>query len=210
MGGALVIGWVHDREAQWENAFNGHTLAQNYAGCAAPSLNALVLDGFLPEHDYCNTWFPTHIGATDLPPDTEFPNTLLQSDVNGDIVMNLEEEFIGVTNNYLDTLHSDYAFVITPQPFFKRLHQLADETVPADGWDFVLYPNPTRGLLILGFSDDVIKDVFLLDVSGRRVASYSNVNSQRFHISTEQLAKGAYWVMAASGELRKVKKLIIQ
>jgi hypothetical protein len=208
---STAIGWVHNRNASVAKSFYVKSGAgnENFLGCTAPATASITLRGFFPLHAHYVTWFPTRIGATDLPPDSEFPNTLLESDANGDIVINLDDEFIGVTNNYLDTLHSDYAFVITPQPFFKSLHQLADETVPPDGWDFTLYPNPTRGLLILGFSDDVIKDVFLLDGSGRRVASYSNVNSQRFHISTEQLAKGAYWVFVSTGDQSKTKKLII-
>jgi hypothetical protein len=207
---STAIGWVHNRNAAIAKSYyvRSGPLEHNFLGCTAPDTASITLQGFFSSHAHWITWFPTRTGMTDLPPDTEFPDVLMSTS-SGDLTIDLSGYFNGIADNYLDTLHSDYAFVITPQPFFKRLHQLADETVPADGWDFVLYPNPTRGLLILGFSDDVIKDVFLLDVSGRRVASYSNVNFQRFHISTEQLAKGAYWVFVSTGDQSKTKKLII-
>jgi hypothetical protein len=209
MGGALVIGWVHDREAQWENAFYANTLVQNYAGCAAPFLNALVLDGFLPEHEYCITWLPTRIGATDLPPDSEFPNTLLQSDANGDIVINLDGEFNGVANNYLDTLHADYAFVITPGPFVKSLAPDAVEAEPGAGWDFMLYPNPTRDMFVIVFDDESSKEMEILDLTGRRLLQLSNVTATRLQLSVSRFAMGAYWVQVTTNGRMKTKKLII-
>ena len=207
---STAIGWVHNRNASVAKSFyvRSWPLENNFLGCTAPASAIITLSGFFSLHAHYVTWFPTRIGATDLPPDTEFPNVLM-STVDGDLVIDLSGHFGGIADNYLDTLHSDYAFVITPEPFFKRLNQPDAVAEPPADWDFTLYPNPTRDILTLAFSDDAIKDVELLDVSGRRVARYPQVASPLLQIPTEPLAKGAYWVQVSSGVNWKTKKLIL-
>ncbi|WKZ64861.1 MAG: T9SS type A sorting domain-containing protein [Flavobacteriales bacterium] len=208
---STAIGWVHNRNASVAKSFYVMSGAgnENFLGCTAPDSASITLSGFFPLHSHYITWFPTRIGATDLPQDSEFPSTL-QSDANGDIVINLDGEFNGVDNNYLDTLHADYAFVITPGPFVKSLAQDAVETETDTDWDFSLYPNPTRDLLTLSFADDTNKDVALLDVSGRIVARHQNIVTLMLQIPIGPLAKGAYWVHVTSGDNMKVKKMIIR
>ncbi|MCW5899478.1 MAG: T9SS type A sorting domain-containing protein [Flavobacteriales bacterium] len=85
-----------------------------------------------------------------------------------------------------------------------------DEVPPVEaGWDYTLYPNPTRDALFLRFVDDAPKDITVLDVAGRRVASQTNVTATTHYLPLGQLAKGAYWVRVTDGENMKAKKLII-
>ncbi len=164
----------------------------------------ITLSGFYSSTLHFVTWFPTRNGATDLPPDIQ-----LMSTSSGDLVIDLSGYFSGIADNYLDTLHSDYAFVITPQPFVKSLHQQNAEVTPTAAWDFALYPNPTRDMLTLHFDNDAIKDVAIFDVSGRCVAKYTLVSSPLLQIPPNRLANGAYWVQVIVGENMKTKKLII-
>lgn len=209
---SIAIGWVHNRNASVAKSFYVKSGAgnQNFLGCTAPTSASITLTGFFPLHAHYITWFPTRTGSTDLPPDTEFPNTLM-STAAGDLTIDLSGHFNGIADNYLDTLHSDYAFVITPQPFVKSLvlpHAEDPSSIEA-GWDFTLYPNPSRNMLTVGFSDESVKEVALMDVSGRCVARYSNITSPSLQIPTDQCARGLYWVMVGSSDKRKSKKLII-
>lgn len=117
----------------------------------------------------------------------------------------------GVLNNHLDTLHSDYAFVVATWQLKSLAHIAALDSADASpDWDFNLYPNPARDMLTVAFEGEFIKDVELLDVSGRRVVRYPNVNSPLLRIPTDQFARGVYWVMVAGRDIRKVKKVIFQ
>jgi hypothetical protein len=208
---STAIGWVHNRNASVARSFyvKSGTGFENFLGCTAPTTASIKLSGFFPLHAHYITWFPTRIGATDLPPDSEFPNTLLQSDANGDIVINLDGEFNGVANNYLDTLHADYAFVITPGPFVKSLAPDAVEAEPGAGWDFMLYPNPTRDMFVIVFDDESSKEMEILDLTGRRLLQLSNVTATRLQLSVSRFAMGAYWVQVTTNGRMKTKKLII-
>ncbi|MCB9183432.1 MAG: T9SS type A sorting domain-containing protein [Flavobacteriales bacterium] len=210
-GLSTAMGWVHNRNASVAKSFyvKSGTVYENFLGCTAPGTVSITLSGFFPLHAHYITWFPTREGMTDLPPDTEFPETL-GSDINGDILIHLDGYFNGIEDNYLDTLHSDYAFVITPQPFVKSMAHVETEAEVESGWDFALYPNPTSDKLTLAFADDTIKDVALVDVSGRRVARYPNITSPVLQIPTDRFARGAYWVQVTSCGNIKTKRLIIQ
>lgn len=205
-----AIGWVHNRNASVANSFyaasgDGN---ENFLGCTAPDPAIITLTGFFHDHPHYITWFPTRTGAVYVPPD---PEEEIRSTIDGELVIDLTGQFGGVVDNYLDTLRSDYAFVITPQPFAKSLPlPNPEEEVPVDtDWDFSLYPNPTRESVQLRFSDDIMKQVTLLDVSGRRVVQHSNIVASVLQLPTSQFAKVVYWVHVASGENSKVKKLII-
>jgi hypothetical protein len=207
---STAIGWVHNRNASVAKSFYVRSVPddQNFLGCTTPTATSITLSGFFSLHAHYITWFPTRIGSTVLPPDTEDPEPLM-STVDGDLVIDLTGQFNGIADNYLDTLRSDYAFVITPQPFFKMLNQPDVHVEPTVDWDFSLYPNPTRDLLTLGFSDEAAKEVILLDVSGRRVWLDQNITTVTTQVPTSQFAKGVYWVYVATADGRKVKKVII-
>lgn len=206
---STAIGWVHNRNASVAKSFyvKSGIDNENFLGCTAPASASIMLSGFFSSHPHYITWFPTRTGATDLPPDTD--ETPLMSTANGDLMIDLSGHFNGIADNYLDTLRSDYAFVITPQPFVKSLPPSDVGLEPLVGWDFALYPNPASDMLTLRFSDESTKEVTLLDVSGRRVARYSNVTTPLFQMPASQFVKGAYWVLVETGENRKTRKLII-
>lgn len=206
---STAIGWVHNRNASVAKSYyvKSGIGNENFLGCTAPASASITLSGFFPSHAHYITWFPTRVGATDLPPDTgELP---LMSTSTGDLVIDLTGQFNAIADNYLDTLHADYAFVITPQLFHKSLHQADVTAEPATVWDFTLFPNPANDMLTLLFPDDAGKEVVILDVSGRRVARYAEVATSSFQLSANQFAKGAYWVVVTRGMDRKTKKLII-
>lgn len=204
-----AIGWIHNRNASVAKSFyvKRDNLFQNFLGCTAPALSSIELPDFASGNEYYITWFPTrmNIDPTDLPSDAA------DVDMNSSVLLDFSSRpFGGVFNNYLDTLHSDYAFVITPVPFVKSLHLPAVQDVPArTDWDFSVYPNPARESFVLQFSDESIKDVTLLDVSGRRVAQYPNVVGPSLQVRTDHFAMGVYWVHVATEMNSKIKKLII-
>ena len=112
---------------------------------------------------------------------------------------------------YLDTLHSDYAFVITPDLFVRSMQAAVDDDTKPDeeGWDFMLYPNPARDELFLRFQDDVPKEIVIHDLSGRRVQKRNGVSTAIVHLPVGQLAKGVYSVWASDGTNARTKRLII-
>lgn len=125
--------------------------------------------------------------------------------------MSSSHAFNGVLNNFIDTLRSDYAFIITPQPFVKSLVLVDEpEDAPTDiGWDFMVYPNPTRSEFTLRFQDDSPKDIAIMDLTGRLVARYASVTGALVQFPHLRLSQGAYWVRASDGQRAKAKQLII-
>jgi len=204
----VAIGWVHNRNA-W--VMNSYYLAsgsqnQNFLGCVAPNTQSIALTGFEQATDYYITWFPTRMNTTVCPDDEE------DLSGTGTITLDLSTAPLGGTlNNYLDTLHADYAFIITPAPFVKSMFFASDDELPPAeaGWDYTLYPNPARDALFLRFVDDAPKNIAVLDVAGRLVASQTNITAGTHYMPLGLLAKGAYWVCVTDGENMKVKKLII-
>ncbi len=204
---SAAIGWVHNRNAWEMNNFYLKSAAglQNFLGCTAPSDQSIALTGFEPNTEYNITWFPTHVNTTVCPDDvTQMSNGA------GNLLLDLATEPFGSTiPYYLDTLHSDYAFIITIAPFVKSMQFLPDSTRTNEGWDFALYPNPTQESVFLRFEDDSPKTVTLLDVTGRALIRHHGVTAIVHHLALDYLAKGAYCVHVGVGANSKVKKLII-
>jgi hypothetical protein len=131
------------------------------------------------------------------------------SSANGTISLNLTGHFGGIQNNYLDTLRSDYAFLIAPWPIVKSLTTTQESVSEVSGWDFHLYPNPARDELFLRLPDDTPKDITLHDLAGRQIHTRSSVSGPLQRLPVGQLAKGAYYIRVSDGVNSKVKKLII-
>jgi hypothetical protein len=127
-------------------------------------------------------------------------------DGDGTVVLNLATEpFNGLSNNYLDTLHADYAFIITPQPFVKSLRHPAEaHAVVQPDLDFLLYPNPTRAELNLQFQDDAPKEVTITDATGRLVKRESSIRATRYQLTIDTQASGIYWVRVSDGHHAKM------
>ncbi|WKZ64864.1 MAG: T9SS type A sorting domain-containing protein [Flavobacteriales bacterium] len=77
------------------------------------------------------------------------------------------------------------------------------------GWDFMIYPNPTRSEFTLRFQDDSPKDIAIMDLTGRLVARYGNITGGLVQFPHLRLSQGAYWVRASDGLRAKAKQLII-
>lgn len=203
----LAIGWVHNVNAYWENQYYIQRDENNYLGCGDPVSNSLVLPGFQSGIPLHVTYFPTRMDTTALPDDQ------IDSTGTGIVTLDLSSEpFHGIANNYLDTLHSDYAFIIAPQPVVRGAWEPPNDIVSAVGreLDFVLYPNPAYdGVSVLFSSDGVNRDVTLYDMTGKRIYARSNVSERVVPIAIGALAKGAYCVRVHEGDRTKMKTLII-
>jgi len=200
-----AIGWVHNRNAWVMNNYYLNSNLQNFLGCTPPDSTTITLTGFARNTPLFITWFPTHLNSTVHPPH----DTLITT--TGDLRLDLYGYLGGAVNNYLDTLRSDYAFIITPAYFEKRIQQRpVVELAPLPDWDFELYPNPAREILYLRFMDDTPKRVSVFDMAGRQVVLQANITETSHYLETGNLAMGSYWVQVSDGSHRKVKKLIIQ
>jgi hypothetical protein len=201
----MAIGWVHNRNAWAMNNYYLRSDYQNFLGCTAPEEQSIVLPGFEENTEYHITWFPTRMNSA------EVPNDDVDDTGSGTVTLDLSSNPLGGTlNNYLDTLHADYAFIITPAPFVRGMQLTTEnEASPEVGWDYTMYPNPAREGFFFGFSDEVPKDIVIGDLAGRQLLALRNINSKVQYIPLGQLAKGVYWVRVSDGVHMKAKKLII-
>ena len=201
----VAIGWVHNRNAWVMNNYYFNSSSQNFLGCTQPDSTTITLTGFATNTPLFITWFPTRLNSTLHPPQDTLMTTTgaLRLDLSG---------YLGRTaNNYLDTLRTDYAFIITPGFFEKSMltPPMIESPLVDTVWDFELYPNPARDILFLHFTDDRPKSINVFDVAGRQVITQAKVTATTHNLVTGTLAMGSYWVQVSNGEHRKVKKLII-
>jgi hypothetical protein len=114
-------------------------------------------------------------------------------------------------DNSLDTLHADYAFIITPEPFTKsaRYTSTIPEKPETRSEDFTLYPNPTRGALYVRLDHQLPVDITLFDLSGRPLAQWNHVSGPVINLPIDQMAQGTYFVRVNVNGTAKAKKLII-
>ena len=206
--GDAAIGWVHNRKASSMSNFyiKNSAPTQNFFGCEAPSATALLIPGLMPSTEYHITWFPTWANSTVC-----LLDTVWMSNASGELFLDLSSAPLGDTIQYFtDTLHADYAFVVTLDDFVKS--RSADQPVSpiVEGWDFVVFPNPTRENVFLRFADDTPKEIVLFDISGRPVLMLAGVTSSTPHLASGELAKGPYFVRVSNGTNSRTKKLIIQ
>lgn len=206
----VAIGWVHNRNAWTRNNYFFRSANQNFLGCTVPdpaTSSSLTLDGFAAEMPFHVTWFATWMNSTVHPPTME-----ITSDNTGRLVIDLTGEFGGVLNNHLDTLHADYAFIVTPVPFTKSrpIGTVDDESAPAGEWNFELFPNPANEVVFLRMPDEGPKDIELIDLAGRTSRSYANMTGQLVQLQTNGLAKGTYAVRVSDGRHTRTRRLIIQ
>lgn len=207
---AAAIGWANNRNAWAMNNFyvaNTDT-TQNYFGCTAPTEHSVMLPGFLNSTPYHITWYATHMNDTIHPVDTVYTTTAY-----GSLQLDMSTARLGDTIQfYLDTLHSDYAFIVTQQPFLRSAQSLSGDDEPAatNEWDFTLYPNPAQNYLYLRLPEGPPKEITLFDFSGRRVASWRSVSDVTVRLSIGQLAPSCYSVVVSDGKHLQVKRLIVQ
>ncbi|MBK9421774.1 MAG: T9SS type A sorting domain-containing protein [Flavobacteriales bacterium] len=205
----MAIGWVHNLNAYWEKHYyvkNDPTL-QNFFGCTAPDTQKVSISGLQPGADYHITWFPTRMN------DTIHPADAVDTSGTGTVLLDMSTAPLGDTLNlYLDTLHTDYGFIIALQPVLRGMQVPIDTVleVSQHEWDYYLYPNPTRNQVSLVLPDDAVVDIAIYDLSGRRLQLWSNLQGPQVQIPTNQLAQGAYLVQVATGVNSRTKPLIIR
>ncbi|HRH69523.1 MAG TPA: T9SS type A sorting domain-containing protein [Flavobacteriales bacterium] len=209
----LAIGWVHNRNAWTMNNYYLRSTRQNFLGCTPPTPSSTItLTGFAANTDFYVTWFPTRTNSPILPPATPSDDAL-HSNGSGQLIINFEPgQFGGIVDNYMDTLRTDYAFIVSPEPFFKSrtLTPNPEDHGATTVWDFALFPNPAREELYLRLPDERPVDVELLDLSGRRARVWNSLTGSSLALPLSSLAKGAYWVRVSDGARNKVRKLIVQ
>ncbi len=206
--GDATIGWVHNRKSSSMNNFYiaVHDTMQNFFGCLTPMDTALMLPGLFPDTEYHITWFPTWVNSTICPLDTVWTTNSA-----GELLLDLSTAPFGDTIRYYsDTLHADYAFIITLDDFVKsRSVDEVNTLVAKVDWDFNLFPNPTRQDVFLSFSDDVPKEIILYDISGRAIARHAGITARTHHLAAGELAKGPYFVQVTTGAKSHSRILII-
>lgn len=212
----IAVGWVHNINAYWRNAVYFTSGIQNYMDCTTPSATSITLPGFLQNETLYTSFFPTRLNSTEVPMDDtdgdetdgagNFTLDLISNPFNGTFPLSAT----ATHRNHLDTLHSDYAFIIAPT-LIKSLQPPMPEETPLTTYstEFLLYPNPARDHVFILAQTSSPKRISIADVSGRAVLQHPTVTDQLTVISTVNLARGVYWVSIEQGEHRSVQKLII-
>ncbi len=76
--------------------------------------------------------------------------------------------------------------------------------------EFGLFPNPTSGSIVLTGMDGVAR-LEILDVQGRAVLSFDNINLTENHeLSLDGLRAGSYQVVVQQGHIRGVRRVMVQ
>ncbi|MBK9149332.1 MAG: T9SS type A sorting domain-containing protein [Flavobacteriales bacterium] len=133
------------------------------------------------------------------------------TDFMGHLLLDLSTSPFGDTIQWFtDTIHADYAFIITLDDFVKS--RTVDDLIvlrPEPDWDFTVFPNPSRQDVFLRFHREEPKDIILLDMAGRRIATHTSITSSMLRLTISELAKGPYFIRVTCGDQSKTKKLII-
>ena len=205
--GQLAVGWVHNLNAYWENQY--YLLAdssENFLGCAEPIAQQLIIPDLQAGLDYYVSFFPTRMNTT------VHPTGYLDDTGTGDVLLDLSTAPLGgILNNYLDTLHADYAFIIDLYPVPKSLTPSFVTETKTEVWEFGMYPNPANNEVnLLLPDDDRSKDVVIYDLSGKQIRSMRSLSNTLLNISTSEFAKGPYCVRVSDQYATRMKILIIQ
>jgi len=203
-----AVGWVHNLSAWEMNSYYLGSLgtAQNFLGCVTPNAQAITLPGFQQDEELHLTWFPTRMNAP-VPPDAT-----VTANAYGEVALDFSAlQMNGIANNYIDTLHSDYAFVLSPQPVLRRADVPNEQAVqPSTTWDFTMFPNPATDVLHVQMQANVVaNELVLFDLNGKRVLQRSGPIAPSMDIPTGHLSKGSYAVMVTAGVNTKIRILII-
>lgn len=203
---STVIGWVHNRHAWLMNSYYLSSVKHNMLGCEPPSTQSITISNLAPGTDYYITWFPTHTNTVIA------PTYAVDGSQTGAVTLDLSTAPLGGhVNNYIDTLHTDYAFIITPEPFVKSgdAHVEPEAAVIEEPWDIAIYPNPATDIVQVESVDDLLVEISVLDLTGRVITTRSQLNAARVQLDVNGLAKGPYWIRVSQGSESRTKKLIL-
>jgi len=213
----IAVGWVHNFNAYWRNAVYITSNLQDYMECTSPSAEFINLTGFGEDEqqDLYTYFFPTRINSTIIPDNllegesTEEGNFVLDfssKPMNGTFPLSAS----AVLRNHLDTLHSDYAFIIVPT-FIKNIgpsYQGGD--VPTDQESsFHVYPNPAHNHVVVYANSSNPKNISILDGAGRLLLRLPVTTENVSIVPLSDLAQGMYSIVLDDGKERLVKKLMI-
>lgn len=204
----MAIGWVHNLNAYWEKHYYVTSQYQHYLECDSPNASSLALPGFSPGIDYQVTWFPTRMNMTELPADQE------DGSQTGTVTLDLSSlPFNGLhswlDHDNLDTLRSDYAFMIHALPELRMMPVAgSDSSLAPQGWDFSLLPNPTTGELTVLLPDGPPVNLYIIDMAGRQLRQIEGLSEGAHHLDLRDLVPGAYGVRATAGTTIRTKLLI--
>lgn len=205
---SMAIGWVHNLNAWGMNNFYLRKDIQNFLGCTDPDTQTVSLPGFVEDQEFHITWFPTRMNGT-VP-----ANDSVMSTSDGTVTLDFSDHAMhGIASNYLDTIHSDYAFVVAFDPVVRSMLAGAetDNTTSFPDWDFSIYPNPARETLrVLLPADETPRNIALLDLPGRQVYLRKGLLGPSFDVPIGNLAKGTYCVKVSDAMTFKMKVLIVQ
>lgn len=207
----LAVGWVHNMNAYWDNAWYARSgpIDQELFDCTSPLAQEITLSGLAPNAHYYISFFPTHLNTSECPANAE------DIDGNSSVTLNLDDPLSAalscVQGAFLDTLHSDYAFIISPEPLVKRLQVSSppDPVAIAVGWDFGVFPNPADDILHLQLPDKKAIEIVLWDLTGRQVGTWHNLSGPLQSLPISQLARGSYWVRVSIDGDTRTKQLIV-
>ena len=201
-----AIGWVHNARAYWNNNWYVTNTEHNLLGCTlSPSdPSDIQIPGFDTGTDYYVSWFPTRMNTTLCPTDYQWPGSA------GSVYLQFGSgDFNAIANNWLDTLHSDFAFVIAPYSV-KFGNQGTNAHLTGSEQDFSLYPNPAREVVFVRSEGASPRDIMVTDALGRRRAVIQGTDNPIVPIHLDGLSSGLYFVRVANSADSTTKKLIIQ
>lgn len=131
------------------------------------------------------------------------PSVVIQSQLNDDAIPELEETIIWVIRD------NPWGTLIGPD----SVHTIAlvdDETVSIDGLGYSgsvkMYPNPAINEVRISSLEAVISTVEIVDLSGKVVMTFNDIDSLNASLNIEGLSKGMYHVniVTFNGTARKI------
>ncbi|MEZ4738257.1 MAG: T9SS type A sorting domain-containing protein [Flavobacteriales bacterium] len=203
--GLMAVGWVHNLNAYWENSFYYSADHHNFLGCTSPTTQQLLIPGFQPGTDFNVSFFPTRLNTN------VYPTGYVDQSGTGSVLLDLSTAPLnGIDVDHLDTLHSDYAFIIALNPVPKNRNSITEPETDLHDWNFSVFPNPASTTLNLILpSDDEPKDIAMYDLSGKRIFSVNSNGASLLTIPTEGIAKGAYCIRVSDPSATRMKTLVI-
>ena len=106
------------------------------------------------------------------------------------------------SDNQDSTLHPELTI------HYSMLTSLSEFTSKKQS-SFNIFPNPAHSLTSIKTGLDGLKEIELLDISGKHVKSFSFTNNE-FNLSLDQLSKGVYFIRLNNGNYSETKKLVKQ
>ncbi len=199
----VAIGWVHNMRAYWKNNYWVRAGTENILGCTVPqnSSPTISIAGF-PAGDYYVSWFPTRMNTTVCPADYQVSSS------GGFVSLQFQPgDFNAITSNWLDTLHSDYAFVVAPFSVKNAVETISEKN---GHYDFSIYPNPAHDRVTISLQDDdEIVSIILYDQTGRMIGTTSGSGGSTHRMVLPDMEPGMYLVEVRSDSGQGTKKLII-